>query len=291
MSEGPVSNWQPWHSVALIAVVVFFVWMAVRLPWGLYPSWIVVMITLTAFTLVVGRGVTGVWKGVFVDERLRMSLSRVQMSAWTIVIVAAFGTIAIARVQNDAATAMDIGVPETVWLLLGITTTSLIGSPLIRNAKKNTPINKVRALALIEHQKVGPNAVTHDGQVVKNRSIDEASFADLFMGENVDNFTLFDVGKLQMFFFTVLSVLAYAVAIGQSLRAPDLPTALPDVGSGMLPILGISHAGYLMSKAAASPGEDDTETTDDVPAADRRTADPSTITVTTETHVKDGGNG
>jgi len=38
-----------------------------------------------------------VWKGAFVDDRLRMSLSRLQMLTWTIVIVAALGTMAIAR--------------------------------------------------------------------------------------------------------------------------------------------------------------------------------------------------
>jgi hypothetical protein len=52
-----------------------------------------------------------------------------------------------------------------------------------------------------------------------------------------------------MFFFTVLLVLAYAIAVGRVLRTDPGLTSLPDVGDGMLPILGISHAGYLLSKA------------------------------------------
>ena len=69
-------RWKPWHSATILAITAFFGWMAIWLPWGVYSSWIIAMIALTIFTLVVGRGVTGVWKGAFVDERFRMSLSR-----------------------------------------------------------------------------------------------------------------------------------------------------------------------------------------------------------------------
>ena len=73
------------------------------------------------------------------------------------------------------------------------------------------------------------------------------------MGEDVETFTMLDVAKIQMFFFTVLLVLAYAIAVGRVLRNDPGLASLPDVGAGMLPILGISHAGYLLSKAVARP--------------------------------------
>jgi hypothetical protein len=246
----PAMRWKPWHSAAVLAITAFFVWMAVWLPWGVYASWIIAMIALTLFTLVVGRGVTGVWKGAFVDDRFRMSLSRLQMLTWTIVIVAALGTMAIARAQTDAVTAMDIAVPPTVWALLGISITSLIGSPLIKNAKKDPAAgpDPARAVALLAAMGKGPDEVSVEGQVVRNTSIDAASFADLFMGEYVETFALLDIAKIQMFFFTVLLVLAYAISVGKMLRGDPGLAALPDVGSGMLPLLGISHAGYLLSK-------------------------------------------
>jgi hypothetical protein len=246
----PAIRWRRWHSATVLAITAFFVWMAVWLPWGVYSSWIIAMIALTFFTLVVGRGVTGVWKGAFVDERFRMSLSRLQMLTWTVVIVPALGTMAIARAQTDPVTAMDIAVPPTVWALLGISTTSLIGSPLIKNAKKDpaTAPDPARALAILASMGKRPDEVNVEGQVVKNTSIEAASFADLFMGEYVESFTLLDVAKIQMFFFTVLLVLAYAISVGRTLRADPSLAALPDVGSGMLPLLGISHAGYLLSK-------------------------------------------
>jgi hypothetical protein len=245
----PPLRWTPWHTAAVLAITAFFVWMAVWLPWGVYPSWIVAMIALSVFTLVVGRGVTGDWKGAFVDERLRTSLSRLQMLTWTVVIVAALGTMAIARAQTDPVSAMDVTVPPTVWALLGISTTSLIGSPLIKNAKKASSAGgPARAAELLAALGMGGGQVKVEGQVVRNTSIADASFADLFMGDYVDTFTVLDIAKIQMFFFTVLLVLAYAISVGRTLRGDPTLAALPDVGNGMLPLLGISHAGYLLSK-------------------------------------------
>ncbi len=246
----PAMRWRPWHTAAVVALTAFFVWMAVWLPWGVYSSWIVAMMALTVFTLVVGRGVTGVWKGALVDERLRMSLSRLQMLAWTVVIVGALGTMTIARAQTNPVTAMDIEVPATVWALLGISVMSLIGSPLIKNAKKDPALgpDPVQAAALLAARGKSPGQVTVEGLVVKNTSIGDASFADLFMGEYVETSTLLDVAKIQMFFFTVLLVLAYAIAVGRILRTDPSLASLPEVGDGMLPLLGISHAGYLLSK-------------------------------------------
>jgi len=253
VSQPPVMHWTMWYTLAVAAVVVFFVYLATRPPdWELRTFWIVGMVALAALTLVVGRGVTGVWKGAFVDERLKMSLSRLQMFVWTVVVLSAFGTMAIARLYGDKVdnvSAMDIGVPETIWALLGISTVSLIGSPLIKNAKKNEPPKDSQAK--VEAQGKSMADVSVEGQIVKNKSIDEASFADLFRGENVENFMLLDMAKIQMFFFTLLLVLAYSSSIGAALVNSEL-TSLPDVGAGMLPLLGISHAGYLASKVTST---------------------------------------
>lgn len=255
--QPPVMHWKLRHTAAVLGITIFFVWMALWRPWGAYASWIVAMAGLSLFTLIVGRGVTGVWKGAFVDDRFRMSLSRLQIIAWTIVVLSAFGVIAVMRAQRDPVTAMDIAVPETIWALLGISTTSMIGSPLIKNAKKtaSSAPSDEKAKALVETQGKSPDGVTWEGRVVKNKSIGEASVADLFRGEYLDDFALLDVAKIQMFFFTALLIFSYAVSVGRVLLMDPYPPSLPDVGSGMLPLLGISHAGYLASKAATGPAK------------------------------------
>lgn len=107
--SSPLRHWHRKHTVGVVGLTAFFVWMAVWLPFGLFTSWVVVMSALTLFTLIVGHGVTGAWKGAFVDDRLRVSLSRLQMLTWTVIVISAFGTIAIARAQKDAIKALDVG--------------------------------------------------------------------------------------------------------------------------------------------------------------------------------------
>jgi len=281
-------HWRPAHTVALLLITALFVWLGVWRPWGLYTSWIAVMVALALFMLIAGHGITGVWRGAFIDSRKKMSLSRLQMFTWTVLVVSAFGSIAIARTTVDPDTALDIGVPATIWLLMGISTSSLIGSPLIKDAKQRAPDpDEAEAEATLSRQGLklkkkdgaeaskagGPESgqgaagaddpdaadgrpeVRLDGSVVSNVSPCQARWSDLFTGEEVSNVTFLDLGKVQMFFFTVLLVLAYGIAIGARLRGATLPDALPDVGDGMVTLLGISHAGYLANKAVPSGGQ------------------------------------
>ena len=135
---------------------------------------------------------------------------------------------------------------------MGISTTSLLGSPLIKNSKKEAPKPK-NAEARLEQQGADPSAMRVDGQIVSNTSVRAARWSDLFSGEEVANYGHLDLAKIQMFFFTVLIVLSYCVAVGTSLRGRTIPDALPDIGEGMLALLGISHGGYLAGKALPAP--------------------------------------
>lgn len=246
-------QWDWWHFVAMAAIVALFLWMAIWRPWAAVPSWIVTMLALLGFTLFAGHAVTGVWRGAFIDERNKVSLSRFQMLAWTILIISALGTIVIARAANDPATALDVTVDETLFLLMGISTASLVGSPLVKSTKRerSLALNKKDEDALLEDQGVKPEKVRVEGQIVSNRKISDAEWSDLFKGEEVANSTHLDLAKIQMFFFTVLIVLSYALAIGSSLASNPAPDSLPVVGQTMVMLLGISHTGYLANKAVA----------------------------------------
>lgn len=252
--EPPASNWEWWHTAALLAIVALFVWMAVWRPWGIYRSWIVSMLALVAFVLVAGNGIRGVWRGALIDERNKISLSRLQMLTWTILALSAYGTIAIARTTTDPLSALDVAIPSAVWLLMGISTTSLVGSPLLKSTKKEPTLalKPEQQSELMQRQGMDPAAVRVDGQIVSNLDIENARWSDLFTGEEVANVRNLDLAKIQMFFFTVLLVLSYGVAIGSSLKGAEIPPALPDVGDGMLALLGISHTGYLVNKAVPS---------------------------------------
>ena|SRR5215212_9231882 len=145
------STWKPGDTVALVVLIaaIFVV--------GLIPSnqiipgfnppehglvaWLVIMVLLGACCVVIGRGTTGLWKGLLIDSRNRMSLSRLQLLLWTVLVLSAFLTIAMFNIRKDPmADPLNIEVPSQVWALLGISTSSFVTAATIKSQKKNMEV-------------------------------------------------------------------------------------------------------------------------------------------------------
>jgi hypothetical protein len=91
--------------------------------------------------------------------------------------------------------------------------------------------------------------VTNNGTVVVKSDPKYARWSDLFRGEETGNADYLDMAKIQMFFFTIVLVFAYGVALFGSLVAGPLNLhEFPALDSSMVALLGISHAAYLTSK-------------------------------------------
>src|SRR5262245_33529876 len=83
----PNSHWKWWHTAALVGIVFVLGltgWAYKVAPRKMFP---LTLVALTVFTTVAGQGTVGLWRGVLVDERNRMSLSRLQLVLWTIVVL------------------------------------------------------------------------------------------------------------------------------------------------------------------------------------------------------------
>lgn len=220
-------------------------------------SWLLTMVLLGFLFVLIGRGVIGLWTGCLIDNRNRMSLSRLQLISWTVLVLSAFLTFAAFKVHADPETdALDIVVPAQVWSLLGISTASLAGSATIKYAKRNSSVDEEVAEAELQKTKQAMPAspetesLEAQGLLVTKETPQGASISDLFTGDEVGSAAQLDVGKVQMFFFTLIVVLAYAIGLGSILyRAGGLPNGLPDVSEGMVVLLLISHAGFLAGKA------------------------------------------
>jgi len=250
----PSSPWKPWHSLSLIGIVLILIGMEGFIPASLRLwMWIAVMVFLALFGIIAGNGVTGQWLGLFIDTRNKVSLARFQMVLWTILILSGYLTGVMVNVDLNRAEPLSIAIPPDLWLLMGISTTSLIGSPLILSAKKareSKEPDKQRALEALSRQAVDPDKVTIVGQLVVNQTPDTAKWADMFQGSETANVGQLDLGKVQMFFFTLILVLAYASALSTLFQQGRGPVqALPVIDGGMLALLGISHVGYLVNKA------------------------------------------
>jgi hypothetical protein len=94
------------------------------------------------------------------------------------------------------------------------------------------------------------DTVANRGQLMINRRLEAAQWTDMFRGEEIGNAAHLDLGKIQLFYFTIVLVLAYAVALGTAFASSDVRIGqLPAMDSSMVALLGISHAGYLTHKA------------------------------------------
>ena len=283
--------WRWFHTFALIVIVFVIILIGTFfLPWPLVKgsssssliTWWVMLVLLTLFVLILGHGTTGRFVGVLIDQRNKISLSRLQLVTWTIVILSALITAAFWNLINSKVSPLGIALPSEVWLLLGISTATLVGSPLILSNKTKTVANQgelqQQLLLKAREQNVSadptllPNqalasdatnpAIITDlknklhvdvlGQVPRNTQPEKASVADLFQGDEVGNFSQLDMSKVQLFLFTLVLVLTYASALGTMFANADPIKGIasfPILDQSMIVLLGISHAGYLSFKA------------------------------------------
>jgi hypothetical protein len=216
---------------------------------------------LTLFTLLTGHGVVGLWRGLLIDERNKLSLSCLQMTLWTVVVLSGFLTAALWNVAHahEGDHPLAIALLQELWLLMGISTSSLVASPLILSTKKMDPADGPNALRLktseermkdlMAQQNVPRDAIETQGRAVYWRWPGDSRLADLFQGDETGNQAHLDLGKLQMFLFTLVLVFAYGVALAHGFsRADALITHFPALDPSMVALLCISHAGYLTYK-------------------------------------------
>jgi hypothetical protein len=97
---------------------------------------------------------------------------------------------------------------------------------------------------------VDANMLDSKGQVMVNTDPANARWSDMFRGEEVGNGGQLDLGKIQMFYFTLILVLAYGAALASAFtNSTSIISQFPAVDSSMVALLGISQAGYLSNKA------------------------------------------
>jgi hypothetical protein len=376
-----------WATALIIVSVIGLAAVLVILFTGLFrlssiQLWGILTMVILFLLVGLGIGANGKWYGFLIDSRNRTSLSRLQISLWTILALSAFLAIAlprsvpralgaasekaIAQCRADYLTGTEkiediealretdpkaaeaaeeraalecipdplrIRFPEELLLALGISTASFTGSTLILSNKRNkselgltsdlkrkiadadkTFTEKQNALNQVT-QKLGAASLAiqdaqkklnepklkdktqaqkeldearmryndefgkkpqiekefteakqtleslqtqlgefRDGLLKANKTPQEATLSDLFQGDEIGDYYLVDLSKVQMFFFTVAIVVAYAAALAailndQAALMNPLGVDFPSFSSSLNALLAISHAGYLTVKS------------------------------------------
>ncbi|OGF53173.1 MAG: hypothetical protein A2Z21_04960, partial [Candidatus Fraserbacteria bacterium RBG_16_55_9] len=219
MTEKP--KWTGWHTLSLFLIFAVIVLLGLLVQSRIW-TWLGALILLIVFAAVAGHGITGLWRGLLIDERNKMSLSRLQMTLWAIVVLSGFSTATFSNLVTGHANPLSIAIPSELWLLMGISTTSLVGSPLILRTKMGKNPNekeKKRTFSIKETQGTDASQLDNVGLILVNKGPEDAEVSDLFVGEETGNGAHLDLGKIQMFYFTLILVLAYAVTLGTTLAS------------------------------------------------------------------------
>jgi hypothetical protein len=209
-------------------------------------EYVAVTAILVALCIVAGVLVNGRVDGVLIGDRNRISLARVQWVAWMIVLLGAYFVEAVWNVAHSGS------FPEMqtqLFGLLGIVSGSSVVSSLIVDAKMRSPMVPSGQPQAVQPLAAGDDP-GHKGSMDLNYNVAEASWADLYLGEEAANRYVVDVSRLQKLIVTVLLVLAYLIYLWRAF-SPSMSGELgmPAVGPTFLSLLGISHGAYLASKA------------------------------------------
>ncbi len=242
-----------WGGVTLLGVVLLgacSAWIAAEsnIPSGtrtiLHWQWGAVLASLLIVSVIAGHLANDRWIGVLIDERNRISLGRLQWMAWFLVLFSAYFTGAVWDIAFG-----DLPAVETnLFGLIGITTGSAVVANAVVEGKKAdqspTP-NAVAPAAAPGAPAPAAAAVPTDlrsGKVDINTSPMDASFADLYLGEDVTNRQSVDASRLQKFIITILLITVYLemlwsafVDASQTYHAFSMPI----VGTNFLGMMGV----------------------------------------------------
>lgn len=236
-----------WGGVTLLGVLLLgtnAVWIAheAKLPSGtatiLVWQWLSVLASLLLVSVFAGYLASERAIGIFIDDRNRVSLARVQWVAWFLLLFSGYFTGAI----WDVAFGSDLpSIEPNLFWLIGISTGSAVVSNLVVDSKKRDSNPAAAA---------DPTLI---GTIDRNASQDDAAWGDLYLGEEQATRSSVDVSRLQKLVTTMLLVIVYAEMLWSAFTQLSLAYdafAMPVVGTNFVGLLGASHAGYLAYKAS-----------------------------------------
>ena len=208
-------------------------------------SFLVIVALLTLSLVCAGYATRNRHFGALIDSRGRLSLSRLQMALWTVVILGGWSAAVLANVASGDENAGDVEIPGELLALMGISTTTLVASSAVKS------YNQKERRLFVNLKDDGQGATVDVGK---------ARVADLIQGESAATRDIVDLGKLQALFFSLIVVMVYGWLVWSRLLHPvtlDGQTriaSLPLINQAFVGIIAISHAGYIVKKAV--PGED-----------------------------------
>jgi hypothetical protein len=207
------------------------------------------LIALGIFAMaVIGYSKKGGFFWLLVDERGKYSLSRLQLFSWTIIVAAGFFAIVI------QLKTVEIEIPENLLILIGFSLTAAVGSQAIKSYKSDKPVKSVKDEKGEIPDPNNPKTVLKNLGSKERKDV-KRSFTDVFSVEEDGYDDMLDLGKFQMFWWTVIALGLYSFMVWNALATTQYCNAggnsvcsLPQISSTIVGLMGISQGAYLANK-------------------------------------------
>ena len=220
---------------------------------ALRVQYLILLAVIFMWMAVVGKAFNGRFEGLLIDGRNTISLSRLQLFVWLVIVGCAFTVEVVHNFGMHTLTPDDVGVPTQLSLVMGMATTSFVATPAILNLKTR---GRPSALDVANGQRVararGAQLNSSSGRLFSRNLSEKALWADLFRGEELATAGSADPAKVQQFLITFVISAIYITTLWRDMGTIAEGTifrSLPGIGQGGLLLMGASHAAYLGAKA------------------------------------------
>lgn len=213
--------------------------------------WMITLLGLLAVIAVIGGSINGRPDGIMIDNRNRVSLSKFQVTLWTVLILSASTSAAAYRCfEQGAGATLDLKIPFELVLAMGISAISFAGTPLILSAKADKNGSQLSLERTADKLSMTMGEVDATGLVFGRADPALASWADMFRGDDNANAASADISKIQQFMISIGLVLMYGGLLWTYFASGAILQGFPPLDQQFIWLLGISHASYLAYKAA-----------------------------------------
>jgi hypothetical protein len=240
--------------IAVLGVFVLIL-LAVAANIWLAPlwAWLATEAAIVASFILMGLACNRRAAGILIDGRNRISLSRLQACGWTVLVLSAVAAAAAWNLRFGQGPALGLIIPQQLITAMGISLATLSATPVVLSMKTGGQASASdvasATAALTPPGSSGGTVVT--GTLAGRDNSDDASWLDLFRGDEVGDAAAPDVSKIQKLLITILLLGLYTAALWDQFSAPKgLFSTLPVLSDNFVWLLGVSHAGYLLYKSA-----------------------------------------
>ena len=203
-------NTQLYQFLAVSLVVTATLWLAYD---SAHPqrAWLFDLTLIVGLCVLLGVWLMGLPIGILISNRNLMSLSRLQVVSWTVVIFSGYIVVVMQRILHQVPDPLSVTIDNSLWAVMGISFASFVGTPLILNGKTQTDASPgaIRAASIALKEPSSEIQQNAQGKLYSNPTPQDARFSDVFQGDEIGNTAYVDVSKLQMFILSVLLVGAY----------------------------------------------------------------------------------